>query len=94
MIPQPKHNNVLLKQIEIEQKQYGSIMIADMGHEKPLYGEVLAVGSGTYTMNGVFIEVTSKVGEKVIIPSFGGQKVSFDGEEYIIVKDTDILATI
>lgn len=92
-IPTPKHNNILLKEIEIK-KQHGSILVADMGNEKAMYCEVLAVGPGTYTMNGVFIEVTSKVGDKVIIPSFGGQKITYEGEEYVIVKDTDILARV
>jgi chaperonin GroES len=92
-LPQPKHNNVLLKEIEVK-KQHGSILIADMGNEKAMYCEVIAVGPGTYTMNGVFINVTSNVGEKVIIPSFGGQKVTYEGEEYIVVKDTDILLLV
>ncbi len=91
MIPVPKHNNVLLKQIEIEQKQYGSIMIADLGNEKALYGEILAIGPGTYSISGVYLPMQCKVGEKVIIPSFGGQRIKYEGEEYIIMKDQDIL---
>lgn len=94
MIPVPKHNNVLLKLIQEESKHQGNILIPDMGGEKPNYCEVIATGKGTYTMTGVFVETTTVVGEKVIIPSFGGTKFMYEGEEYIIVKDTDILATI
>lgn len=92
---EPMHNNVVLKEIELEQKMYGNILIADLGKEKPQTAEVVAVGPGTYTVTGDhFIKTTLTPGEKVLFPSFGGHKVTFEGEEYIIVKENDIIAKI
>ena len=89
----PLHNNILVKKIEIEETS-GSIIVPDMGNENPNYGEVIAVGPGLKTAYGIWIDNTVKVGDKVILPAFGGQKLSFDNEDYIIIKDIDILAKI
>jgi len=90
----PKHNNVLIKQIEESEKMYGSIIVPDTGKEKPLMGEVIAVGPGIRTITGVWVDNETKVGEIVAFPAFGGQKMTVKGEEFFIYKDTDILAQI
>lgn len=90
----PNHNHVVIKQQPKEEEKHGNIIIPDIGKELPLIGHVVAVGVGTYTINGTLIPIQVKVGDKVAIPSFGGTKFSVDGEEFIVVKDQDILTTI
>lgn len=92
---EPLHSNIILVQIEEEQKMYGSILVADLGKEKPIIGEVLAVGPGGLAI-GVdhWLTPSTQVGDKVIVPSFGGVKISFEGIEYLIYKDSDIIAKI
>ena len=88
----PKHNNVLIKQQEESEVMYGSIIVSDLGKEKPLMGKIIAVGPGIQGING-WIENTSKVGETVIFPAFGGQRITVKGEEFLIYKDGDLLAS-
>jgi chaperonin GroES len=90
----PKHNHVVIKQKDETESMYGNIIIPDAGKEKPLLGTVIAVGPGVINMNGILIPNTTTVGEVVAFPSFGGQRINIKGEEYIICKDQDILATI
>jgi chaperonin GroES len=91
---EPLHNNILVKQDEND-NQYGSIIVADLGENKPKQGVVLAIGPGTYTITGAYIYTKSSlVGKKVIFPSFGGTKITIEGEELIILKDTDILGIL
>ena len=89
-----KHNNVILKQLDIDNRMYGNIIIPDVGKEKPLIGEVIDVGPGTYTAMGNMIPMTTQVGDVVFFPSFGGVRVSYDSTDYIVCKDTDLLATL
>lgn len=78
----PIHNNVLVKPAEAESKTAGGILIADTAKEKPLLGEVIAVG-----------EVKNmKVGDTVYYKAWGGNEVKFNGQEYLIIEDKDILA--
>jgi chaperonin GroES len=90
----PKHNHVVIKQIEEEEMMYGNIIVSDMGKEKAMIGEVIAVGPGIINLNGVLIPNTAKVGEKVTFPTFGGQRINIKGEEYLIYKDSDIFASL
>ena len=74
---------------------YGNIVVPDMGKEKPLMGEVVAVGPGIYSITGqTFIETKIQVGEVVVFPAFGGTKMTIDGEEFIVMKEQDLLATL
>jgi chaperonin GroES len=78
----PIHNNVLVKPAEAESKTAGGILIADTAKEKPLLGEVIAIG-----------EVKNiKVGDTVYYKAWGGNEVKFNGQEYLIIEDKDILA--
>jgi chaperonin GroES len=73
---------------------YGNIIVPDAGKEKPLMGEVIASGPGVVNMNGIVIPNTTEVGATVIFPSFGGQRITVDGEEYIVCKEQDLIAIL
>lgn len=92
----PFYNNVLVKQVpEAEEKMYGHIIMADSGKEKSTIAEVVAVGPGTRNIGSEhWIVPTAVVGDLVLMPSFGGHKVTYEGIDYIIIKDNDILAKI
>jgi chaperonin GroES len=87
------HNHVIIKQSELEEKTYGSILIADTGKEKPMIGEVLAVGPGIMGFIG-WMKPSTEIGDIVLVPSFGGMRIMYEGEEYLVYKDIDILAKI
>lgn len=89
----PLHNHVVIKQQEESESQYGNIIVPDMGKDKPLIGEVLSVGPGLITSEGL-IPMSVRVGEIVAFSSFGGQKISIKGDEFIIMKDPDILVVL
>ncbi len=94
MTIKPLHNHVVIKQQDETETMYGNIIVPDAGKEKPLMGEVIAVGPGYYTITGDFIETEVEVGETVVFPSFGGQRITVKGEEYIVMKEQDLLAII
>jgi chaperonin GroES len=91
---QPQNDRVLIKPIDQTEEMYGSIIIPDMGKEKPEMGEVIAVGPGRQSEFGQFIEVKAKVGDMVMIPKIGTIRFDFEGQEYYIVPDREILATV
>jgi chaperonin GroES len=88
------HNHVVIKQDENQEQKYGNIVVADLGKEKPLQGEIVEIGPGRSTETGAFVPTTLKVGDIVIFPSFGGNKVTIDDVEYIIMKETDLLIVL
>ena len=90
----PLHNHVIIKQHDESETMYGNIIVPDAGKEKPLMGEIVAVGPGLINMNGVLIPNTVQVGQKVSFPSFGGQKLSIQGEDFLIYKEQDIFAVL
>ena len=90
----PLHNHVVIKQQDETETMYGNIIVPDAGKEKPLMGEVLATGPGLINMNGILIPNTIEVGATVIFPSFGGQRITVDGEEYIVCKEQDLIAIL
>lgn len=94
MIIKPLHDNVVIKQQNENESNYGRIVIPDMGKEKSMVGIIIAVGPGRQNMNGDIIPTTLKIGEKVAFPSFGGQRVFIEQEEYLIYKEADIFAVI
>ena len=92
---QPTNDRVLLKPIEEGEQKYGNIVIPDMGKERPEIGEVLAIGPGRLSEHGQLITVrTCKVGDIVMVPKIGTLRVDFEGEEYYIAQDREILAVI
>jgi chaperonin GroES len=88
----PTNGHVLLKPIEEEEQTYGNIVIPDMGKERPEIGEVIAT-SDTYNWHtGEFVRSILKTGQRVLIPKMGSVKITVDGEDYFITKETEILA--
>lgn len=88
----PINGHVLLKPINEEEQTYGNIVIPDMGKERPEIGEVVAA-SDTYNWNtGTFVRSVLTVGQKVLIPKMGSVKITVDGEDYFITKETELLA--
>jgi len=85
---------VIVKPIEENETRHGSIVIPDMGKEKNLTGEVVAVGPGKYSISGTFIPTTLSVGQKVILPQMGPVKVEIDREDYYVCSENTILAII
>ena len=90
----PLHNNIVIKQTDNTEEMYGNILIPDMGKEKPLMGEIVAVGKGRTTETGAFVETQLEIGQTVVFPAFGGIKLTVDGEEYVVCKETELIAVI
>ena len=91
----PLGDRVLLKVLEAEAKTKGGIIIPDVAKEKPQEGEVVAVGKGKISESGSLTPLEVKVGDKVLFAKYGGTEVTTKaGEEYLIVKEEDILAII
>lgn len=90
----PSNDRVLIKPIDEGEQMYGNIVIPDMGKEKPEMGEVIAVGPGRQTEFGQYIRVNAKVGDIVLVPKIGTLRIDFEGDEYYITADKEILATV
>jgi chaperonin GroES len=91
----PLHNHIVIKQQDETETMYGNIVVPDLGKEKPLMGEVVATGPGMYSVTGEhFIKTEVKVGETVVFPAFGGTKMTIEGEEYVVMKENDLLAIL
>ena len=87
-------DRVIVKPVESGEERFGSIIIPDMGKEKPEMGEVVSVGPGRQSEFGQFIRVEAKVGDIVLIPKLGASRISIKGEEFFIVKEQDIYAQL
>jgi chaperonin GroES len=90
----PLGDRVVIQEREEGDQTYGNIVIPDMGNEKPIMGTVLAVGEGRTSPEGKLIPNKVEKGSIVLIPVFGAQKITLDGEEYIIAESTSILGTV
>ena len=90
----PLHSNVLIKQQDETETMYGNIIVPDAGKERPLLGEVIAVGPGRQSEFGQYIRVNAKVGDIVLVPKIGTIRIEFEGDEYYITQDREILATV
>lgn len=90
----PMEDRVILKPMEAEQKSAGGIIIPDNAKEKPQKGEVIAVGPGKVNDKGEKIPVTLKKGDKVLYGKYSGTEVSIDGSDYLIVRESDVLAIL
>ncbi len=89
----PLSNRVVLKNVEAEETTKSGILLAGSAKEKPQMSEVVAIGPGE-VRDGVLVPMTVKVGNKVITSKYSGTEVKIDGNEYIIVKEDDILAIV
>jgi chaperonin GroES len=90
----PMEDRVLLKPMEAETKTSGGIIIPDNAKEKPQKGEVVAVGPGKTTEKGQKIEMSLKKGDKVLYGKYSGTEITIDGQEYLITRESDVLAII
>jgi len=90
----PLHDRVLVKRVEEEEVTKGGIIIPDTAKEKPIKGEVVAVGPGKVTDDGKTIPMTVKVGDKVLFNKYAGTEVKIEGEEHLVMREDDILAII
>ena len=93
MTMKPLGDRVVIKNMEAEETTKGGIILAAAAKEKPVMAEVIAVGPGG-TVDGKEIQMQVKVGEKVIYSKYAGTEVKMDGVEYIIVKQSDLLAVV
>ena len=90
----PLHELVAIKPIDQEEKTVGGIIIPDTAKEKPMQGKVIAVGKGAKDKDGKLIPLDVKVGDKVLYGNWGGTEVKVNGQEFIIMKETDIMGII
>lgn len=90
----PMNDRVLVRPIEETEQMYGNIIVPDLGKERPEMGVVVAVGPGRMSEFGHMIPVNAKVDDLVLIPKIGSIRVEFDSQEYYIVQDREILATV
>jgi chaperonin GroES len=90
----PLHDRVLVKRIEAEERTPGGIIIPDTAKEKPVEGEVLAVGAGARDETGKVQPLDVKVGDRVLFGKWSGTEVLIDGEDRVIMKESDILGVI
>lgn len=90
----PLHDRVVVKRIEADNKTKSGIIIPDTAQEKPSEGEVLAIGSGGRDESGKLIPIDVKVGDRILFGKWSGTEVKIDGEELLIMKESDILGVI
>jgi len=94
MTVKPLADRVLIKAIETAEVKKGGIIIPDTAKEKPMQGEVREVGTGRQTEEGKVIPMTVKKGDKILYGKYSGTEISIDGEEYLIMRESDVLAII
>jgi chaperonin GroES len=90
----PLHDRVLVRRVEAEEKTAGGIIIPDSAKEKPAEGEIVSVGTGTRAENGTVTPLDVQVGDRVLFGKWSGTEVKVDGEDLLIMKESDILGVI
>ncbi|MBC7907626.1 MAG: co-chaperone GroES [Rhodospirillaceae bacterium] len=90
----PLHDRVLVKRLEAEEKTAGGIIIPDTAKEKPMQGEVVAVGSGVRGEDGKIVALDVKAGDRILFGKWSGTEVKIDGDELLIMKESDILGIL
>jgi len=90
----PLHDRVVVKRIEEEQKTKGGIIIPDTAKEKPMQGEVLAVGPGVRNEKGELVKLDVQVGDRILFGKWSGTEVKIDGDELLIMKESDIMGVL
>ena len=90
----PLHDRVLIKRVQEEEKSKGGIIIPDTAKEKPMEGEVVAAGPGARGEDGKIQPMDVKAGDRVLFGKWSGTEVKLDGEEMIIMKESDIMGVI
>ncbi|OCC16428.1 Heat shock protein 60 family co-chaperone GroES [Dissulfuribacter thermophilus] len=90
----PLHDRILVQRLEEEEKTKGGIIIPDTAKEKPIEGKVIAVGNGKVLENGEVRPLEVKVGDRVLFGKYAGTDIKIEGEEYLIMREDDILGVI
>jgi chaperonin GroES len=90
----PLHDRLIVQRVEEEEKTKGGIIIPDTAKEKPIEGKVIAAGAGRIKKDGTKLPLEVKKGDRVLYAKYGGTEVKIGGEEYLIMKEDDILAVI
>jgi chaperonin GroES len=90
----PLHDRVVVRRIEADNKSAGGIIIPDTAKEKPQEGEIIAVGPGGRDESGKLIPIDVKTGDRVLFGKWSGTEVKLDGEELLIMKESDIMGVI
>ena len=90
----PLHDRVVVRRVESEEKTAGGIIIPDTAKEKPMEGEVIAVGPGARNEKGEVVALDVKVGDRILFGKWSGTEVKLDGVEYLIMKESDIMGVI
>src|SRR5580765_6052648 len=94
MTLQPLHDRIVVQRIDEGEVRRGGLIIPDSAKEKPREGKVLAVGNGTVTEDGKKIPLDVKAGDRVLFGKYSGNEVTLDGEEYLIMKEDDVLGIL
>jgi chaperonin GroES len=90
----PLHDRVVIRRLEAEEKSAGGIIIPDTAKEKPMEGEVIAVGPGARDEAGKLVPLDVKDGDRILFGKWSGTEVKLDGEELVIMKETDVMGII
>lgn len=90
----PLHDRVLVRRVEEDERSAGGIIIPDTAKEKPSQGEILATGPGARDDSGELVALDVKAGDRILFGKWSGTEVTLDGEELIIMKETDIMGVL
>ena len=90
----PLHDRVVVRRLTAEEKTAGGIIIPDTAKEKPMEGEIVAVGSGARNERGEIVALDVKQGDRILFGKWSGTEVKIDGEELLIMKESDIMGVI
>jgi chaperonin GroES len=90
----PLHDRVVIRRVTAEEKSSGGIIIPDTAQEKPMQGEVIAVGPGARDEQGQIVALDVKAGDRILFGKWSGTEVKLDGEELLIMKESDIMGII
>jgi chaperonin GroES len=90
----PLHDRVLVRRVEEQDDKHGSIIIPDTAKEKPQEGKVIAVGTGRITEDGKKLPLALKEGDRILFGKYSGSEVTLDGQEYLIMKEEDVLGIV
>ena len=90
----PLHDRVVVKRLEAEEKTLGGIIIPDTAKEKPMQGEIVAAGPGARNEQGQIVALDVKAGDKILFGKWSGTEVKIDGQELLIMKESDIMGIV
>ena len=90
----PLHDRVLVKRLEEHDEKYGSLIIPDTAKEKPQEGTVISVGTGKVTDDGKNLPLAVKKGDRILFGKYSGSEIKLEGEEYLIMKEEDVLGIL